>query len=228
MRLTTERLKASCAASPKNPRRQGLSIDSSQNGSAAGATAVSSQPLSTTSPGDIVVACFEAEWPNAVGTLSTVKDNAGLTWAKRAGTTMHGGRANAYNDLECWWAFAPSTLASDVVTGTYGSAFDGATMAVVAVTGFTGTTCQTAPWDPNLMVPATTSSPSSGIPSASNVATTNAADMLIGVAGGGDYVGYSSGYVGTGFTFANGTPASGTANYSSIGFETMTVSATLR
>jgi hypothetical protein len=76
----------------------GLSVDSSQNGSAAGAAAIASNPLSTTNSGDIIVACFEAEWPTAVGAISGVTGTAGLTWTKRFATTMHGGRANAFND----------------------------------------------------------------------------------------------------------------------------------
>ncbi len=200
----------------------GLSIDSSAIGNAKSATSVSSAPLTTHGPTDLV-ACSHAEWLNpgtSTWAISSVTDTAGLVWTKRSAASMNGGRGPAWNGIGCWWANAPAVLTSDVVTVNWGppTPFDGATMTVFAVAGSTN---PTSPWDPNLSLPAAAANSTSTYtnPIVPNVSVTNPNDMLIGVSGSGDFVGYSPGYVGSGFSFVNGLPTNATLNYSSIGVE---------
>jgi hypothetical protein len=103
---------------------------------------------------------------------------------------MHGGSSTAYVDDECWYAYSSAALSSDVITASYSlpssTNFDGASIVVFGVSGFTGSSYKTNPWDPNSSLPAiaddTTDTPAAD-PTVSGVSTTNANDMIIGFVG---------------------------------------------
>jgi hypothetical protein len=201
----------------------GLSIDNSAVGSAKSANSVSSAPLATHGPADLV-ACSHAEWQNpglATWDIVSVTDTAGLTWSRRGKTVpMLGGRNSAWNGMGCWWANSPTALGAVIVTMTWapGPVFDGSTMTVFAVAGSAN---PTSPWDPNASLPLTATSTTNGLASIAGLATMTPNDLIIGVVGSGDFVGWSPGYVGTSFTGVNGIPMVGATGWSSIAVEAM-------
>jgi hypothetical protein len=211
----------------------GLSIDSAsgyQSGQAKGTASISSNPLTTKTPGDIIVACVHAEWlpsAGASGTILKVTDTAGLTWSRRgAPLSMHGGSANAYNDLEMWWAYSPNTLNSEVITATYNlpsaTNFDGASMIPFGVSGFTGTAYQTNPWDPDGALPVSAMSTAAGNPTVPGLFTSNPNGMALGCEGAAAYI---ASYAAPGFTIINSTDTAGVSNFSTTGVEQMSAAA---
>jgi chitodextrinase len=102
-----------------------VSTHQSSNG-----TSISSPPLSTSRPGELLVAFVTSDGPSGAGGVSfSSVVGGGLTWRLRQRTNTQAGTA------EIWQAAAPSTLGSAVVTATRsGGAWQGA-MTVAAFTG---------------------------------------------------------------------------------------------
>lgn len=191
-----------------------LSIDGTtlvhgQTNNAASVSAGNTFTTATTNTIIIVVAA--AEWVHAVGAAGTVSSvtGGGLTFAKRSGIIKSGSvGSNGYLDLEVWWAFSAGTLSGITFTVNYSlpsaTNFESAVMNMFGVTGFTGTSYHTTPWDQNVALPVTASNQASSTPTVSGINTTNTNTMVI-VAfadcppSGGQF--QSGGSVPAGFTF---------------------------
>jgi hypothetical protein len=143
-----------------------LSID----GSASGYSVVSAQTGSVTSgaltsanSGDILVIATYGETRNYSGSTAfpatvagEISDTTGqsLVYAQR-GTSIQsactGTTYPSWTSLSIFWAYVPSPITASTFTITYGSAvgttIDMLGILVYCVTGFTGGSYQTAPWD---------------------------------------------------------------------------------
>lgn len=179
-----------------------LSIDGTATGSATGGTTVgtSTTTLSTTNAGDIIVVLTHAEAVNAQGNFPTVSGISGgsLTWAKRSvGNFGPGGFGNSYNRSECWWAYASGTLTNVTITATWGGVtIDDMTIIAFGVTGFTGGTYSTNPWDSNSSLPAVATGTTTSAPTVSGVNTTAAATMVLDLLAGPGGNNFVSGDIG--------------------------------
>jgi hypothetical protein len=65
--------------------------------------------LTTGGANDVVVLCIDTKG----GSVSSITDDAGLTWAKR---TKFNPASTPTEDMEIWWAHAPTALTADVIT----------------------------------------------------------------------------------------------------------------
>jgi hypothetical protein len=171
-----------------------LQVDSSgtstASGIAAAASSVTTGNFNTAAAGRIVICVTHAEWANAVGAHGVVASivGGGLTWAKRASATLdNAGNGSAYNDMEVWWAYAAAKLTNITVTATWttpgGNNPDAATVLLAGISGFTGTSYQTNPWDANGSLPKIATSGASSAPTITGVSTSSPADMLIWAVG---------------------------------------------
>ena len=181
-----------------------LSIDGTvQTGTATGTNTVAiTTGLTYSNAGDIILVQVGAEWPTSAGatgagSVSTVTSTSGLTFHKRSavsgGQAWGGANNSAYGDCELWWAYAAAAHSADVITVVFNAAphssgtgvLDDATITAFAVTGFTGTAYQTAPWDSNVSIPTTAQAQYiSAAFSTAGTSTTSASGMLISSWGG--------------------------------------------
>lgn len=129
-----------------------IAIDATAN--AVGTSAV----ITTTHSPDVIIFF-------SVGNVTTsISDTAGLTWIKR-GPSVAGS-----NNLQEWYAIAPTTLTSDTITAS------GTTRAVaVAISGAN----TVSPFDPNISIPAFAALAVAGTSISVTVLTSNANDLLL-------------------------------------------------
>lgn len=150
-------------------------LDGSASGIASTTTTITAT-LSTSLTNDIICVLAYAEYGgryNPGQAISSITSTHGLSFTQR--TRSH---ASECGTFELWWAVAASVLTSEVITMTYPSNFDDATLIVFAVNG-----CNlSAPWDGNGSLPAiqslNMSSSGSAVPSFT-ISTTSANDFLI-------------------------------------------------
>jgi hypothetical protein len=96
---------------------------------------ITSKPLTTTQPGDLLIAFLTSDGPSAGSSQSyTSVTGGGLTWALRERTNAQPGTA------EIWQAVAPTPLSNVTVTGTRQTGSYLGSIVVVAFTGATTTT----------------------------------------------------------------------------------------
>ncbi len=113
-----------------------------------------------------------------------------------------------------FWAYAAGTLASETVTVSFATnAIDGAAGTLYGVSGFTGTTYHTNPWDSNSVFTSLNATNSASAPTVTGITTTNANCMLLAALGEANN---GSPSTATGFTELAATAASGGSNYSGI------------
>lgn len=149
-----------------------------------------------TTAGDIVI-LYIAINLSASGTpptVTSVSDDASLTWANRKLEGVSGGAFGGSTslDLELWWAYSAGTLSSKTITAHFSTSVDNYIMSVFTVKGFTGGSYSTNPWDSNASLPAANSqSGSTTAPTVSGVSTTSAATMMLALYGGFGNIGGS-------------------------------------
>ena len=155
----------------------------------AGATGASGSSLALTGAaagaGSILVLAIMAEWESSVGasgSVSTITDTSGLTWAKRFQSQTGG--TEPYMDVETWWAYTPDAISSQTVTINFdlpsSTNFDAASVAEIVVEGFTGIAYISTPWDANVSAPAHTYDSGSGNPS-TTLSTTSSDTLILGI-----------------------------------------------
>jgi hypothetical protein len=114
----------------------GIKVDASvsTHQSSAG-TSITSGPISTSNPGDVLVAFIASDGPNVSGgqSFSSVS-GGGLTWKVRERTNKQPGTA------EIWEAVAATTLSNITVTATRSSGSYVGSINIVALTGASTTT----------------------------------------------------------------------------------------
>lgn len=101
--------------------------------------------------------------------------SSGLTWNFRGFATIRGGRAN--NTVEIWWASVPTVVTSNVVTITFSAAID---IATYGITIFKNLADITTPFDPNVSLPAFSTTAYPGPTSAPVFSTTNGYSFVVG------------------------------------------------
>jgi len=206
-----------------SPANAALSIDGTATAAAHQTSpSISTSAIATVNAGDIIVVVAHAEWVNAVGahgTISGISDTSGLSWQKRNSASLdNAGFGSAYNDFEVWWAYSSGTLAADVITVTWtqpgGNNPDDVTVLAFGVTGFTGTSYHTNPWDTATWNPAFgANSATSSDPTVTSVSTSNAATMVIGAGGSAGSSTFPVADTGSGWTsIASAGTGSGTNN----------------
>jgi RHS repeat-associated protein len=159
----------------------GLSIDAQVSANGSGSQTISSPALTTTHPGDLLVAAVNINPSGGVQQTDTVS-GGGLTWtlARKATTTT--------GDDEIWTATATTTLSAAVITATGTAATDSGQLTVLAFTGATGIGAAVA------------TGASSGAPSAT-LTTTAAGSIVLGV--GNDYSGGTARTIGANQTMVH-------------------------
>lgn len=94
------------------------------------ATTISAPPLTTSKPGELLIAFLGSDGPNAGGAQSfSSVSGGGLTWTLRQRANAQAGTA------EIWQAVAPSTLTNTVITATRAN---GSYQGVITVAAFIG------------------------------------------------------------------------------------------
>jgi hypothetical protein len=215
-----------------------LALDGTvQSGIAASAkTVVNATGLSTTNAGDIIIVEVTAEWvtagafPSACSVAVTSGTAVTSAWTARpsGGHQNSGGQGNAKTVLFRFWAYAASalTLTKATVTFTATTNFDAASMVIYAVTGFTGTAYETAPFDSNAALPAIATATTATAPTVTGVSTTAAATMLIASTGTSDTILQTAGAMaGTTGTLTKAVRETSSTNASSLGAENRVVAA---
>jgi hypothetical protein len=130
---------------------------------------------SSSSPDVIIVGCDC--FP--IGTAFSVKDTAGLTFTARTGQVNIGGK----QFLQEWYAIAPSTLSSDVISVT--TTYTGETWYGVVAFGVSGANTP-SPFDVNAVLPdaqANNANCKNSDPCNSGVSTSNANDLVFQIGG---------------------------------------------
>jgi hypothetical protein len=114
----------------------GITVDASVNTHQTSAAAtITSGPISTSNPGDLLVAFIASDGPNAsAGQSFSSVSGGGLTWKLRERTNDQPGTA------EIWEAVAPTALSNVTVTATRSSGSYVGSIGVLAFTGATTTT----------------------------------------------------------------------------------------
>jgi hypothetical protein len=148
---------------------------------------------------------------------------SGLTFTKR---TSNGGSGSTapLNQMELWWAVAPSALTAEVITVSWASTYDDAAILAFGVNG-----CYTAsPWDSNASLPSKKlHAPSAAwTPSFTGISTTNANDFAIFACGNAS-AWTSLGTVPTGYTALGYVSNSGGTNFAQLGAAYEGLSSTL-
>lgn len=153
----------------------------------------------TTSAVDEIIVLFVNSQPNssvAPVPVSSVTDTNGLTWTKRKALSYLNTAPNTYDDLEIWWAHAP-TATSGTITVNMTGTIDGLAMIYAAISGCTNFS---NPWNSNVSLPATTTNPGGAATPSLSVNTTGDA-YVFGMWGGP----HNNGQIaGTGFTMLEG------------------------
>jgi hypothetical protein len=189
---------------------------------ATAATSITGHAFSTTNAGDIVIVMAMIETSPETGDgypwSAPTCTGGGLTFAVRK-RALYAATSSDVGHVECviFWAYASSAVSapSGFTVSWAGTGLanpDDLAMIVFAVTGFTGTTYHTAPWDSNVSLPASNSTGSAGgAPTVTGVSTTSTASMLISLVASADTGAYSTGTQPSGWTFiANANNPGGT------------------
>jgi hypothetical protein len=116
-----------------------------------GATTSTTLTISTTGTNRIILVFVATETITTARTVSSVSAS-GLTFAKRSGLGYTSNTGGYLGNMECWWAYAAAQQTNLVITVTISGACDSGCAAACAIAGVTNTT---APWDPNVSLPAT-------------------------------------------------------------------------
>lgn len=149
--------------------------------------------LTTTAAGTIVVMVAANS-----GTVSSISDTAGRTYAKRSGATSGGG-----NGIEMWYANSASAVTSDVITVTL-SGFSGFT--TIHAFGVSNTYTGSSPWDANAALPDISVGAAPRDPRSAT--TSNASNFIIGAF---RMASTSNPTAGSGYTMIFGSSGSGWA-----------------
>lgn len=143
-----------------------------------GATTVAATMPATNNNDNVLLALVQGVATGVMTSpsISGVVSSPSLTWARRQqAVTINNapGGDGAHNDLEIWWAYAPTpTLVGSIgVTATFTAAIDAASMHIFAVSGAND---PTSPWDINGALPGASSniSATAGAVDIPGVATT--------------------------------------------------------
>jgi len=181
----------------------GLSLDGSVvTGKATNASSMTTGSLTTSGGAGIVLVFATASHRSSDGCTSggavSSVTGGGLTFSPRVGTggamspiQYVGAEAGEYNDIEEWWAYYSSNISSGTFTVSYNSCnghanFDTGAVIALAVTGQTGTSWHTAPFDGNASLPATGSNTVYSNPSVSGVSATSANGFVVSYGTSGD------------------------------------------
>ena len=161
-----------------------LAIDGSAVQGCGHSTNSCSTPLTTTHPGDLIIAyTFESLNLQPTNCTFSISDTAGLSWTYRAGAYgRNDGTAGTTRDqIGEFWARASNLLSSDNVTEAISgcaSTIYGGEYNALMVFGVSGANLND-PFDPNASLPATNNS-YSNTPSV-KISTSNPNDMILGV-----------------------------------------------
>jgi hypothetical protein len=181
--------------------------------------------ISTSGTNRLVVVEGHSERTVGQGSHATMSvSGGGLTWHARSQVVLdNAGVPAAYNDVEVWWAYAPTALTAAAITVTFSATVDGGTAVGSAVSG--GPCTFASPWDANGSLPATATSVSTSTLSVPGVSTTTANSMIIGVTGSATATGIV--FVATSpFTMIGNAAVNATTNASGTGIEQDVVAAT--
>lgn len=165
--------------------------------------------VTTAGTNRILVVSVHNEKNGSRQTVSSVT-SAGLTWTRRKAFAFNASNT-ALQNLETWWAYAPSQLTAHTITVTLSAATDDATIGVFAVSGAN----VVSPWDSNAAIPATNSdiTGANSTGSVPGVSTTTPDCVLLGFWGAGGTAS-STPTVGTGYTQINSFSNGGGTNFS--------------
>lgn len=183
-----------------------LALDGfAHNNSTTGSITTGNVTLTTADAHDVIVLCITTKG----GAVTGISDVAGLTWARR--TQFHPA-STPTEDMEIWWAHAPTALTADVITITF-STTNGYAVEAFAVSGAnTG-----APFDTHNANSVTTDNAGSGNPSRTITTDFTGNQIIFGFLGsddgGGDVSAISTGLT----TFVN---KCGGAPYAALGYAT--------
>ncbi len=135
--------------------------------------------ITTSNSGDVVIICGYGVGPT--GGAITGITGAGLTFTKRSQIIIPAGfiaiLPNDFVTMECQWAEAPSPLVAVSFTVNYSVSFTEITSTVWAISG---STQPSAPWDPNIALPAYANDQSGSLSNAQvSVSTSNLDDDML-------------------------------------------------
>lgn len=178
-----------------------LSIPNTGNNIATDATSIG--VTLTASAGDIIVLCLSTECLSSAGgyaTVSSVNDGTANNYLVRNSVSYQVTGSNSqymYNAI--LWAYAAHALAASTVTiDLTGATLDDASLVAMDVTGFTGGTYPTNPWDDAASIAlawaASYNGSTNSVPTSNSLATVNANCLIFGFGGGSDPAG--AGFVG--------------------------------
>ena len=165
--------------------------------------------ISTTSPiaetgmlasvGDVVIICsvmdsVSASYPT-ISTSTPPSDGTSNIYQKRNGIqyTSNSAFGSGLTDLEIWWTYIATalTVSSSISITTAGGALDNGAFMSFSVTGFTGTSYRTNPWDQSATTALGFAVTNNGatrtqLTSGANVSTANAATLTFAFGGSSD------------------------------------------
>jgi hypothetical protein len=151
-----------------------LAID----GVAYGSSGTHGQPtlnLTTTQPNDVIILQITQDHTHTF----SPSDTAGLTWTERLSTgplQTSGGN----EEVDEWWAVAPSPLTSDIISWNESGQSNRDTVAIAFAIAGANTT---SPFDQSHSGLPYTATGTSGTPTVTGVSTSNANDIIIGLVG---------------------------------------------
>ena len=143
--------------------------------------------LTTAAAGDIIVAIVMNARSAAQGSYATssMVTTANLpTWNTRLSQLRQRNSQfdNGYGNTDIFWAYSANQLTSESIQANFTATIDSAVLVTFAVTGFTGTSYHTNPWDLTNPVTNTVNAPTN-TSSAQNVTTNSANTMVLGMVG---------------------------------------------
>lgn len=159
--------------------------------------------LTTTQAHDVIVVCCSTKG----GSISSITNTAGLTWTKR---TKFNPTSDSTEDMEIWWAHAPTALTADVITIHFSSTNGFGAVAFGVCNANTA-----APFDTHNANSITTDNGGSGNPSASITTDFTGNQLIFGYLGsddGGGGITQGGGAVNTGMTTFLDHDANGDGN----------------
>jgi len=181
--------------------------------------------LTTTKANDVIIVEPSAEdvFHGVIPTVSSVAAT-GLTFTQRSISSLG---SPGFIDLELWYAVASSAFSGSITVTFSDSSGTPDALALVAF-GVSGANTA-SPWDSNVAVPRVGSGQTSGPPSVSGVSTSNADDMILGLAARGNTGGTNPGSetAGSGFSLINSVISAGVHNFDTADAEDEVVSSPL-
>lgn len=163
-----------------------LSVDGVASNKGASISSLTAS-LTTAAAGDIVIALVMNARSNAQGSFATssMTSTGNLpTWNHRVSALQQRGSAfdNGYGTTDVFWAYAALALTAESIQANFSASVDAAALVTFAVTGFTGTTYHTNPFDLVAPVTGTVNAPTN-TPAGELVSTTASNTMVLGLVG---------------------------------------------